>query len=101
MSSRGKHNGNEKKMSNRKELRDARRHAAEELRDARRRTAEAARLLGQIESLPRRKGERVAWKNGVIWTRAGDDDWRPMVRPDWHYSSAHVASFDWVRVDAQ
>lgn len=72
-------------MSNRKELLTARRKAAE-----------AAAELAGIESLPRRRGQRVRWSNGVIWTREGDDQWRPTSSAgyigDMLYSSAHVAA---------
>jgi len=69
-----------------------------ELHDARRRAAHATALLASIEALPRRVGQSVRWRNGVIWTRAGDDDWRPDSDPKWRYPSDHVASFWWVPV---
>lgn len=71
-------------MSNRKELREARRRADE-----------AAWLLARIEGLPRRVGQSVRWGNGVVWTRVGDDDWRPDGEPARRYPSAHVAQFAW------
>ena len=69
-----------------------------ELRAARRRAEEAAAELAAIEALPRRRGSRVIWHNGVEWTREGDNAWRPT--PTHHdadyapplYSSTHVAS---------
>lgn len=66
-----------------------------ELRDARRKADEAATMLVRIEKLPRRVGQSVRWGNGVVWTRAGDDDWSPEGEPGWHYPSAHVAEFAW------
>jgi len=71
-----------------------------ELRNARRKAAEAADLLERIERLPRRVGQKVRWSNGVVWTREGDDAWRAeAVQTDgtlWvddvTYPSAHVAS---------
>ena len=66
-----------------------------ELRNARRKAQEAADLARWIENLPRRKGQQVQWVNGVVWTRAGDDDWRPETMPDQSYPSAHVAQFWW------
>lgn len=64
-----------------------------ELRDARRRAEYYAAELAAIEALPRRVGSRIAWANGVIWERVGDDAWEP--RHDdgddyGTYSSAHV-----------
>ncbi|AYD87346.1 hypothetical protein SEA_VALENTINIPUFF_45 [Microbacterium phage ValentiniPuff] len=84
-------------MANRKELRDARRKAAE-----------ATASLQAIASLPRRVGSLVMWNNGVIWERRGDDDWHAVAHtladgtveaPDpvsaaVRYSSAHVAQFE-------
>jgi hypothetical protein len=68
-----------------------------ELRKARKAANEAAADLEAIEALPRRKGSRVRWRNGVIWERMGDDAWRPATAPDddshWTYTSLHVASF--------
>ena len=76
-----------------------------ELRNARRKANEAAAELEAIEALPRRKGSRVRWRNGVIWQRFGDDEWRPIahivgeaVEPvaedmQHRYPSAHVAQF--------
>lgn len=69
-------------MSNRKELREARRKADR-----------AAWMLARIEDLPRRVGQSVRWRNGVVWTRAGDDDWRTASYPDEPFPSAHVARF--------
>lgn len=69
-----------------------------ELRNARRKAKEAAESLRHIESLPRRAGQSVRWSNGVVWTRAGDDDWRANTMPEQSYSSAHVASGAWVPV---
>ena len=74
-------------MSNRKEL-----------RDARRRRDEAQQSLDAIRALPRHRGAQVVWSNGVVWTREGDDAWRPSTTGDvgdWVPSlhpSAHVAS---------
>lgn len=51
-------------MSNRKEL-----------RDARRKVEDAASSLKGIESLPRRIGQTIDWPNGVRWVRIGDDAW--------------------------
>jgi hypothetical protein len=68
-----------------------------ELRKARKAANEAAADLEAIGALPRRKGSRVRWRNGVIWERMGDDAWRPTTAPDddahWTYPSLHVASF--------
>lgn len=69
-----------------------------ELKDARRRFEVAARELADVEELPRRKGSRVQWDNGVVWTRAGDDDWRPDTDPATRYSSVHVGGFPWAPV---
>jgi hypothetical protein len=81
-----------------------------ELREARRVANEAAAILEGILALPRRKGSRVIWRNGVIWERRGDDDWRPVAHTvgdeivptpedqQTRYRSAHIASFgfwDW------
>ena len=66
-----------------------------ELRDARRKADEAAMMLVRIEELPRRVGQSVRWRNGIVWTRAGDDDWRFDAQPDLSYPSAHVAQFAW------
>lgn len=76
-----------------------------ELRKARKAANEAAASLEAIEALPRRIGSKVRWRNGVIWQRAGDDDWRPvahlvgdveeptdLVNREIRYTSAHVAS---------
>jgi hypothetical protein len=73
-------------MSNRKEL-----------RVARRRVEEALLSLAGIEALPRRRGARVRWSNGVVWTREGDDAWRAYspstdTASEILYPSAHVAS---------
>lgn len=78
-----------------------------ELRNARRKANEADAELEAILALPRRRGSRVRWRNGVIWERYGDDDWRPVehmnakgerepTEPELlatPYSSAHVSSF--------
>lgn len=53
-----------------------------ELRDARRRAADAVAELAAIEALPRRIGSRVRWTNGVIWERVGDDAWEPRFEND-------------------
>lgn len=74
-------------MSNRKELRDARRRAKG-----------ALSMLASIEGLPRHVGQAVRWRNGVVWTRVGDDVWFPNGDRTWHYPSAHVAQFAWERV---
>ena len=68
---------------------------SKELRKARANAKNAATMLARIEALPRRIGQSVRWRNGVIWTRAGDDDWRPGDGPDMPYPSAHVARFWW------
>lgn len=68
-----------------------------ELRAARKRAADAAAELAAIEALPRRVGSTATWSNGVVWTREGDDAWRPSTTGDvgdWVpelYPSAHVA----------
>lgn len=73
-----------------------------ELAHARRRVEDAQRTLADIERLPRRIGQQVIWSNNVVWTRVGDDQWRPWSEnqpadmPDTLYSSAHVASGVWV-----
>lgn len=79
-------------MSNRKEIRDARRKAAE-----------AASQLEGILSLPRRVGQTVDWPNRVRWVRIGDDAWEARHEdagyerhPEYDlyfgvYPSAHVA----------
>ena len=71
-------------MSNRRELRNARRAVLD---------AEQ-RLEGIRYALPRRIGQTVTWPNGVVWRRVGDDQWMPL-HDDRHdygtYSSAHVA----------
>jgi hypothetical protein len=66
-----------------------------ELAHARRKASEALEALSQIEALPRRRGSRIRWPNGTIWTRVGDDDWRPENIPEIPYPSAHVASLRW------
>ena len=71
-----------------------------ELAQARRKAENAANELAWIEALPRRKGSVIRWSNGVIWRREGDDDWRAAYFPDERYSSSHIASGEWVRVDA-
>lgn len=71
-------------MSNRKELLNARRKAQD-----------AVDMARWIEELPRRVGQSVRWSNGVVWTRAGDDDWRPHTSPEESYPSAHVAQYWW------
>ena len=53
-----------------------------ELRKARHRAEEAAAELAAIEALPRRRGSRVIWHNGVEWTREGDDAWPPTPEGD-------------------
>lgn len=73
-----------------------------EVRDARRKATEAADLARSIEALPRHAGQSVRWPhNGVVWTRAGDDDWRPDSDPERRYPSAHIASIWWEPIDAQ
>jgi len=62
-----------------------------ELRDARKRLESAANELLQIEALPRRKGSKVRWSNGVVWTRMGDDVWVPD-EENTKFPSAHVAT---------
>lgn len=68
-----------------------------ELRRARNDARDAVALMEAIEALPRRRGQCVRWRNGVIWERIGDDAWRPVTAPDesdhWTYPSAHVALF--------
>lgn len=77
-----------------------------ELRHARKAANEAAAMLEAIEALPRRRGSRVRWQNGVIWERAGDDQWIAHHSDGTNstddnyrgngtglYPSAHVASF--------
>lgn len=70
---------------------------------ARRRVEDAQRSLADIERLPRRVGQQVIWTNGVVWTRVGDDRWRPWSEhqpddmPDLLYPSEHVASGHWTR----
>ena len=77
-----------------------------ELRHARKVANEAAAMLEAIESLPRRRGQRVRWRNDVIWTRVGDDQWTPWSehQPDGMpvgvYPSAHVAQFGFWPVPA-
>jgi len=66
-----------------------------ELRKARNAANRAVATLRWIEDLPRRKGESVQWRNGVIWTRAGDDDWRAHTSPDVPTPSSHVAMYQW------
>src|SRR5690606_39748459 len=53
-----------------------------ELKRARRKAEDARWEAWAVERLPRRVGQTVRWSNGVIWTRAGDDDWRPNTFPD-------------------
>lgn len=66
-----------------------------ELREVRRNADQALRTMREVEALPRRVGQRVRWSNGVIWIRAGDNDWRADGIPERSYSSAHVASGNW------
>ena len=63
-----------------------------ELRRARMKAQEAAASLEAIESLPRRRGAMVRWRNDVIWERIGDDHWETTAAPGFRYSSEHVAS---------
>ncbi len=90
-------------MSNRRELRNARRKADE-----------AAASLEAIEALPRRRGQHVRWSNGVIWERAGADDWRPVAHTiggvveltsseerERRFTSEHVAGFAFWPVTAE
>lgn len=86
----------------------------QELLRARRARDEAQATLDAIQRLPRRKGARVRWPNGVTWERYGDDDWRAVILTDEHgwefvvfdsdnvsrrYSSEHVATVSsWERV---
>lgn len=69
-----------------------------ELRRARRRLADAQANLDRIMKLPRRIGARVVWSNDIIWTRVGDDQWEPRSphQPEGYrtplYTSSHVAS---------
>ena len=77
-----------------------------ELRHARKVANDAAAMVQAIEALPRRRGSRVRWSNGVVWERYGDDDWRPIAHyignvltaslPEEiarSYPSSHVAQF--------
>ena len=75
-------------MSNLKELHKARRHV--EL---------SIRLLERTAALPAEIGQSVRWSNGVIWTRAGDDDWRSDGFPDEPCPSEHIASLSWEPVE--
>ena len=52
----------------------------QELKRARTKAIEADWTLQAIEDLPRRRGQQVRWRNGVVWERVGDDQWRP-----WHF----------------
>ena len=69
-----------------------------ELKLARKSFENAKRILDGVKALPRRRGSKVVWSNGVTWTRVGDNKWDPSSshNPDykhaWPYSSAHVAS---------
>lgn len=74
-----------------------------ELRLARKKAQEAADELAAIEALPRRRGSTVTWSNGIVWTREGDDAWRPHddADPDYEgplYPSAHVAAPLWALI---
>lgn len=62
-----------------------------EKRDARAAARAADRSERRILSLPQQVGGTVRWPNGVLWTRAGDDDWRSDGTPHQPYPSAHVA----------
>lgn len=63
-----------------------------ELKRVREKFAEASWALEQVQNLPRRKGSRILWDNGVVWTRVGDNDWRADDLPDIPYPSEHVAT---------
>lgn len=69
-----------------------------ELRRARQRLVEAQREYESIRALPRMVGDKVRWKNGVVWVRMGDNQWRTegifLI-----YSSAHVAGGVWERIE--
>lgn len=57
---------------------------------------DAMAILASVEALPRRIGAQVRWRNnGAVWTRAGDDDWRPDTAPGTRYPTEHVASAPW------
>ena len=70
-----------------------------ELSRARARLIEAAEELANIAALPRAVGSRIEWENGVVWTRAGDDDWRAG-GISMGYSSGHVGSLPWTSLSA-
>jgi hypothetical protein len=67
-----------------------------ELARARKKLNEARQELDDVLSLPRRRGSRIRWPNGVVWERVGDDAWRGTSSTGWvgeHlYPSAHVGS---------
>jgi hypothetical protein len=63
-----------------------------ELKRARRAAENAQRILEAVENLPRRRGSKVTWSNGVVWTRVGDNRWVSNGTPPYAYPSAHVAS---------
>lgn len=70
-----------------------------EIDDAVARVTTASTSLLAIAQLPQGIGVTVVWPhNGVIWTRAGDDDWRASEFPDEPTQSAHIASCKWVLV---
>lgn len=67
-----------------------------ELRLARRKAGEAMAILASVEALPRRVGAQVRWlSNGLVWTRAGDNDWRTDSDPTRPFPTAHIASIPW------
>lgn len=62
----------------------------------------AATNLARVALLPTEFGAQVCWKNGVIWTRVGEDAWHPDegYGPDEHAPSSHIGSGDWTEVHA-
>lgn len=67
-----------------------------ELHNARRKADDAAEMLYRIRQLPQQVGDSVRWPhNGVVWNRAGDDDWRTDSMPDHPYPSEHIARLAW------
>lgn len=57
---------------------------------ARRNYENAEAEMWRIEDLPQEVGATVTWKNGVVWTRRGDDDW-VTDDPRIAFPSAHIA----------
>lgn len=70
-----------------------------DIKAAEQKLAEATLALEQITALPREIGSRVRWSNGVVWTRAGDNDWRSGYL-EIPYRSAHIASSPWTLVES-